>query len=716
MIKISPLETAFDSALFERSRISLESFFEEHKERLHQLRAPRPSTLALRQVLGTLKKLFNGKCAYCERITREGQIDHFRPQNVTSASDTPFSHLYYSWLIYAPQNMMYSCVQCGQSKGSFFPVTGGRAGLLATVAQCRVKEDALLVDPTFDEPADHIGFYVDGSCKPLSANGEVTVSGLRLNRPDLVEARRATLAAALRVMQELSKSSKTSANARIAMITALLGFTDESAEFAGAARNILSARLRQLTTTTWAAQLREGFVAQGWLKSFEAGVSTEPSVVTEATRAEIEISRRVRLTRIVIDNFKGLGHISLTIPKTKSSDGNATESSGCLVLLGENAVGKSTVLEAVSLALSDDASIQQLKLDPSRFITRDGGERANNPPRVRLYFDGSRAAGASLKINKNNFVSDVGRTVPFIAYGPHRFYSRMSSTIRSSVAANMIALFDPLSTLEDPEQWLLKCTPAEFDAAVRVLREILMLSPSDFVTRRKDPISKLEQLVVATSSNTLPIHDMSEGYRAVIATVVDIIRHLLLHYDNIETAAGLVLIDEIDVHLHPRWKLQILGRMRLAFPKVQFIVTTHDPLCLRGAKNGEVSVLRRDKDGVGVVPDLPNVEALSVQQLLTSDYFGLLSTEDPITEEKRERHLWLSENPTRSKAEEAELKNLRQDLGKNLALGESEEDRLLLKAMDQHNVERRIERGTRKTLSSETAKRMLAILKAGDRK
>jgi hypothetical protein len=716
MIKISPRELLFESAIFERSRSSLESFFKEHNERLHQLRAPQPSTLALRQALGPLKKLFNGKCAYCERITRGGQIDHFRPRSVTSADDTPYSHLYYSWLMYAPQNMLYSCVQCANSKGSFFPVTGSRAGLLANVAECRVKEDALLLDPTFDEPTEHIHFSIDGSCKFISAKGEVTVNGLRLNRPDLVEARKKTLQATLRVIQELSNSSKLSANSRLALITALLGFTDESAEFAGAARYILSDRLRQLKPATWTAQLREGFAAQGWHDSSDAIVSKEPSIVSNAIQLEMEVSRRMRLSRIVIDNFKGLEHISLTISKAKSTDGGATEPPGCLVLLGENAVGKSTVLEAVSLALSDHASIQQLGLIPNRFISRSDKEIVKKLPRVRLYFDGMRTVGASIQINENNFVSDIKRNIPFIAYGPRRFYVRSPSTVRPSTAANMVTLFDPLSTLEDPEQWLLKSKPAEFDAAVRALREILMLSPSDFVTTRKDPISKLEQLVVATSSNTLPIHDMSEGYRAVIATVIDIIRNLLNHYDNIEMAAAVVLIDEIDVHLHPRWKLQILGRLRLAFPNVQFIVTTHDPLCLRGAKNGEVCVLRRDNGGVGIVPELPNVEALSVQQLLTSDYFGLLSAEDPITEGKRERHLILSQNPNRSRAEEAELKNLRHDLGKNLALGESEEDRLLLKVMEQHNVERRMERGIKKELSSETAKRMLAILRDGDSK
>ena len=108
---------------------------------------------------------------------------------------------------------------------------------------------------------------------------------------------------------------------------------------------------------------------------------------------------------------------------------------------------------------------------------------------------------------------------------------------------------------------------------------------------------------------------------------VDIIRELLVHYDNLEGASAVVLIDEIGTHLHPRWKMQIMTRLRSAFPKVQFIATTHDPLCLQGMYDGEVFVMGKDIEGrVGLVDDLPPVEGLRAEQLLTSQYFGLMST------------------------------------------------------------------------------------------
>ena len=96
-----------------------------------------------------------------------------------------------------------------------------------------------------------------------------------------------------------------------------------------------------------------------------------------------------------------------------------------------------------------------------------------------------------------------------------------------------------------------------------------------------------------------------------------------------EKSQGIVLIDEIDVHLHPRWKVEIVSRLRRVFPRVQFIITTHDPLCLLGTRKGEVHVMRRDPESEQVVAtqfDVP--PGTTADQVLTGFWFGLPSTMD----------------------------------------------------------------------------------------
>src|SRR5205823_2255078 len=113
-------------------------------------------------------------------------------------------------------------------------------------------------------------------------------------------------------------------------------------------------------------------------------------------------------------------------------------------------------------------------------------------------------------------------------------------------------------------------------------------------------------ILVRAQGELTPLDNLSEGYRSMVALSVDVMRELLGHWDALENAPGLVLIDEVETHLHPRWKMRVMSALRSALPGVQFIVTTHDPLCLRGMSNGEVLVLNRNpRTGIELLTDLP---------------------------------------------------------------------------------------------------------------
>lgn len=91
----------------------------------------------------------------------------------------------------------------------------------------------------------------------------------------------------------------------------------------------------------------------------------------------------------------------------------------------------------------------------------------------------------------------------------------------------------------------------------------------------------------------IPVEDLSDGYRAVLSLTFDLIRHMAnaFGYDHIfdpndptvVVPGGIVLIDEIDVHLHPTWQREIGLWFKKHFPNVQFIVTTHSPLVCQTA-------------------------------------------------------------------------------------------------------------------------------------
>lgn len=100
----------------------------------------------------------------------------------------------------------------------------------------------------------------------------------------------------------------------------------------------------------------------------------------------------------------------------------------------------------------------------------------------------------------------------------------------------------------------------------------------------------------------LPISILSDGVRAMISLVADLaLRCVRLNGYLGERAplesTGIVLIDEVDLHLHPAWQQKVLPTLRQAFPKLQFIVSSHSPQVLSTVKSGNIRVVF--KDGAG---------------------------------------------------------------------------------------------------------------------
>lgn len=99
------------------------------------------------------------------------------------------------------------------------------------------------------------------------------------------------------------------------------------------------------------------------------------------------------------------------------------------------------------------------------------------------------------------------------------------------------------------------------------------------------------RLVVHKGDKVIDIKQLSDGERAFIALISDLGRRLALANPELENpllGAGVVLIDEIELHLHPKWQLELLENLRTIFPNIQFIVTTHSPYIIQTAREGEL--------------------------------------------------------------------------------------------------------------------------------
>lgn len=610
-----------------------------------------------------LLRTFNNKCAYCESMlvdSTAAAIDHFRPKAGAVGISRDYAPTHYWWLAYEWRNLYVACMPCNRYKGAKFPVAGVRAKEYHWPPQ----ERRLLIDPCEDDPAQHLLFDISGEVRPISELGEVTIDVLALNRPGLVEARRKQAENVIAFLEVAPRRAE--------------GLASSESPYAAVARSILTKLQTRATVANVlpAEPKRKRSVRPGPQKS-----------------AQLEVAF---LRRISLRNFRGIASLDLEIPEATSESGTPW-----LMLLGENGRGKSSVLQAAALAMMGHrrrtallAHWRRLGLGrDARWFLRRGSASGS----VTVETGAGRVIRLTLSPHERAFrATPPEPNIVVLGYGPTRILPRGVPVARPSPLDDLVGvanLFDPSRPMVDAEQWLAGLDQARFDYAARALKDVLELEPGSHFFQvsgsRRERGGTATTVRVRLHGHDLSLDELSDGYQSVIGLATDIIRSLsqdgLATAGAVEAVEGVVLLDELGAYMHPRWRMRIVKRMRAAFPRVQFIASTHDPLCLRGLATSEVAVLRRTVRGrIHDVQDLPPLEGLRVDQLLTSEYFGLSSTLDPEIEDKYQQlyHLRAKVRPT--EADRARADGLAAELDPLDVPGATRRERLLLEAIDHY--------------------------------
>jgi energy-coupling factor transporter ATP-binding protein EcfA2 len=331
-----------------------------------------------------------------------------------------------------------------------------------------------------------------------------------------------------------------------------------------------------------------------------------------------------------------------------------------LVLLGENGRGKSTLLRAILLAIAG-ANVAQGALSkyPAPFIRLGqpsarcemncGGDRFS----VTITNDGTGEIAVTTPAN--------GARPPVFAYG-----CRRGSALSGSDAveldkpySDIATLFDESAQLFPARTWLkdLKLRALQNPKHEHVFRTVLQklcdteqqrgLLPD---VERLDVIDNQVWAIAPKLGGRVPLAALSDGYLTTMGWIVDLVARWLRWAELVEgkppegdffaRMVGLVFVDEIDLHLHPRWQRDIIRRLKDVFPRLSFVVTTHNPITLLGADAGEIVVLREAADGSGRIDaghfDLP--PGIRADRVLTGEWFGLEYTVDDDTIALIEKH------------------------------------------------------------------------------
>lgn len=574
-----------------------------------------------------LLKESHGKCVYCEQKLTAAmpmEVDHYRPARGAIDAHGGRSEDHYYWLAYDWENLYACCVECNRAKGSKFPVASDRAPLLVG-GDLDAVEQPLILNPARDDLEKHLEFRYDGQVAPKTTQGQYTIDVLRLNRTSLIQARAAHV-----------KELKATGNP--------LHYCREEAEFCGLSRQVV----------------------QNFPTAFEgaAKASPVPTELADLLRETMTPDEEEQLkyyssfpliSSIEIQGLCGLSSVTVRIPPSQ------TGRTACLALLGENGVGKSSILKCLALALYDRRAHRQLAVDVAGLLNE--GEREGW---VRVTFDTQMCN--QVRVTRNGIEFGNSDPVPMLllAYGPTRLLpTPLHKHAPESEMSQAKNLFDPFVPLRDPGRWLNSLDDSQFDYAAAAIKALLQLRDDCRLHRTDDANSPISLEMFGSRH---PLERLSHGYRSVLAMVCDVMATLFSRWQSIDAAQGVVLVDELENHLHPAWKLRLVDSLRRAFPRIQFIVTTHDPLCLRGFEAGEVVLLRRQTDSSGstaVLQELPAVSDMRIDQILTSSYFGLRSTVDPAVELLFDEYYTLLEREWELDDDEREkLELLRVDVAK----------------------------------------------------
>jgi hypothetical protein len=218
-------------------------------------------------------------------------------------------------------------------------------------------------------------------------------------------------------------------------------------------------------------------------------------------------------------------------------------------------------------------------------------------------------------------------------------------------------------------------TPEMANAYSRTLRKVLVHSgllprvTNLGLLRSKAGITSAQDLLDAhvfefnlgRSRVAVPANWLSRGYQGTIAWVADLVGHLLLDAGKPlepEQMEGLVLVDELDLHLHPKWQAALIPALKKTFPRLQFIGTTHSAMLLPGLAQDEILLLKQDEEGSVYVEPAPESPALMTGSEIFDSFFGIHRLYPNDLGEALRRYGYLASNPYRSDAEEQEMRGL----------------------------------------------------------
>lgn len=335
---------------------------------------------------------------------------------------------------------------------------------------------------------------------------------------------------------------------------------------------------------------------------------------------------------------------------------------GINLLIGDNGVGKTSILEALTVALggflsgiagvsskgilqSDVRIISSLIADASsgvQYVTpvsigcvMDVEGAPYDWARTRENETGSSRTKTTKKDIANyagRIANDLNHELPLLSYlGITRVSQFRREDFGTSAKKKLddrrcgyIGCLDSALDIKAIKAWCLKMEMVafnknkpvgEYETFKKLIASVMkkMVELDYFPTISYSRV--FEDIVYSEEGSTLPISYLSAGYQSLLWMTMDIAYRMALLNPgdiNFEKSAGIVLIDELDMHLHPKWQWNVLEALETTFPNIQFIIATHSSIIISSCKNGKLILI----DGQQNISCLENAYAYSIEDVV----------------------------------------------------------------------------------------------------
>jgi predicted ATP-binding protein involved in virulence len=380
----------------------------------------------------------------------------------------------------------------------------------------------------------------------------------------------------------------------------------------------------------------------------------------------------VYIDKITLTNIRGFKHLDFSLARPDGSY------AGWTVFTGDNGGGKSTLLKATTLAFkfprsthmsllsenpnhylrygetngaihldlinTTDTVINQVEIQKRGFLVTESAHSICN------VFD---KIGREIVHNTASYSAWLPYANPFLAaYGSFRRLSGSSiealKDMSNPSTASVVTLFQESSSLAEVDQWMRQLKYKELEgkeSETEQLKILLTIFQNDFLPKGGITIDRVDSDGLwLKDKNGLQLSwgDMSDGYRSALALLADILRHMIEAYGVEDLTgmdadgklfikrSGVVLIDEIDAHLHPSWQRDIGFWLKKHFPAIQFLVTTHSPIICQAADPNGIFVLPSpasdDEPRAMTEAEYNEIVASKSDAILLTPAFGLANT------------------------------------------------------------------------------------------